>query len=91
MTHWLENREQVAVHGYAPHDGLWAVFHWAERVDQGDSDGYGVVHRVAAATPAPEASALMMLLAGPDAYLDDPDLESALRQRARELLAHHGL
>jgi hypothetical protein len=26
------NRQQTAVHGYAPHDGLWAVFHWAERV-----------------------------------------------------------
>jgi hypothetical protein len=33
----------------------------------------------------------MMLLAGPDAYLDDPDLDGHRAALARELLEHHGL
>ena len=33
----------------------------------------------------------MMLLAGPDAYLDDPDLDGYRAQLAEELLGHHGL
>jgi len=85
------NREQVAVTGYAPHDGLWAVFHWAERVDQGDSDGYGVMFTAWLLPPLPQRTGLMMLLAGPDAYLDDPDLDQHRAALARELLEHHGL
>jgi proteasome accessory factor C len=85
------NREQVAVTGYAPHDGLWAVFHWAERVDQGDSDGYGVMFTAWLLPPLPQRIGLMMLLAGPDAYLDDPDQDGYRAALARELLEHHGL
>jgi hypothetical protein len=85
------HRELVAVHGYAPHDGLWAVFHWAERVDQGASDGYGVVFTAWVLPPLPERIGLMMLLAGSDAYLDDPDLDGYRAALARGLLEHHGL
>ena len=85
------HREQVAVTGYAPHDGLWAVFHWAERVDQGDSDGYGVVFTAWLLPPLPQRIGLMMLLGGPDAYLDDPDLDGYRAALARELLEHHRL
>lgn len=85
------NRAQVAVHGYAPHEGLWAVFHWAERIDQGDSDGFGVVFTAWLLPPLPQRVGLMMLLAGPDAYLDDPDLDGHRADMARELLKHHGL
>ena len=85
------NREQLATTGYAPHDGLWAVFHWAERVDQGASDGYGVVFTAWLLPPLPQRVGLMMLLAGPDAYLDDPDMDGYRADLARELLEHHGL
>lgn len=85
------NREQVSVTGYAPHDGLWAVFHWAERVDQGDSDGYGVMFTARLLPPLPQRIGLMMLLAGPDAYLDDADLDGHRAELAQELLGHHGL
>ena len=46
-----------AVHGYAPHEGMWAVFHWAERVDQGESDGYGVLFTAWLLPPLPSGSA----------------------------------
>lgn len=85
------SREQVAVTGYVPHEGLWAVFHWSERVDQGDSDGYGVMFTAWLLPPLAERVGLMMLLAGPDAYLDDVGLDSHRAELARELLAHHGL
>ena len=67
------------------------MFHWAERVDQGDSDGYGVIFTAWLLPPLPQRIGLMMLLAGPDAYLDDPDLDGHRAELARELLAHHGL
>ncbi len=85
------NRELVAVHGYAPHEGMWAVFHWAERVDQGESDGFGVLFTAWLLPPLPQRIGLMMLLAGPDAYLDDPDLDGYRANLAEELLEHHGL
>jgi hypothetical protein len=41
--------------------------------------------------PLPQRVGLMMLLAGPDAYLDDPTLDGHRADLARELLEHHGL
>ena len=41
--------------------------------------------------PLPQRVRLMMLLAGPDAYLDDADLDGYRAALAQELLEHHGL
>ena len=41
--------------------------------------------------PLPQRIGLMMLLAGPDAYLDDPDLDGYRSDLTGEWLEHQGL
>lgn len=85
------NRELTPVTGVAPHRCMWAVRHWAERVDQGPADTDDIQFTAWLLPPVPQRAALICLAAGPGVDLDDPVLALATAQAATDLLAHHGL
>jgi proteasome accessory factor C len=85
------NRDLTPVRGVAPHRRMWAIRHWSERVEQRTADGDDVAFTAWLLPPVADRVALMCLVAGPQVDLDDDDLVTATRSRARELLAHHGL
>ncbi|MCU0300601.1 MAG: WYL domain-containing protein [Candidatus Nanopelagicales bacterium] len=85
------NRELTPVSGVARHRRMWAVRHWAERVDQGPADAEDVTFTAWVLPPVAERVAVMCLVAGAGTDLDDAALDAAVRQRARALLEHHGL
>ncbi len=85
------NRALTAVTGVAGHRQMWAVRHWAERVDQGEADSADVRFTAWMLPPVADRVALMCLVAGPGIDLDDADLDAGVGAAARELLDHHEL
>ncbi len=85
------NRSLTPVTGVAPHRAMWAVRHWAERVDQAQSDADDVEFTAWLLPPVDQRVALMCLAGGPGIDLDDPALDRAATRMATELLHHHGL
>lgn len=85
------SRELTPVTGYVPHAGLWSVQKWAERVEVTAEDAEGVTFRAQLLPPVEGRAALILLMAGTDAYLDEADLDSTVAELATRLLEHHGL
>jgi proteasome accessory factor C len=85
------NRTLTPVTGVAPHRAMWAVRHWAERVDQAGSDADDVAFTAWLLPPVAQRVALICLAGGPGIDIDDPTLAAATTQMATELLHHHGL
>jgi proteasome accessory factor C len=85
------NRTLTPVTGVAPHRSMWAVRHWAERVDQAQSDSDDVAFTAWLLPPVAQRVALICLAGGPGIDIDDPTLATAAPTMATELLRHHGL
>jgi len=85
------NRTLTPVTGVAPHRSMWAVRHWAERVDQANSDADDVAFTAWLLPPVAERVALICLAAGPGIDIDDDVLAQAAPAMASDLLRHHGL
>lgn len=85
------NRTLTPVTGVAPHRSMWAVRHWAERVDQAQSDADDVAFTAWLLPPVVQRIALICLAGGPGIDIDAPDLADAAPAMATELLRHHGL
>lgn len=85
------HRKLTRVTGYTPHCGMWAIRHWSERIEEILVDSSGVAFAAWLLPPVQPRVALMLLLAGPEADVDDPELSAGRAARAKELLAHHGL
>lgn len=85
------NRVLTPVSGVGAHRCMWAVRHWAERVDQAMFDTEDVAFTAWLLPPVAERAALICLAAGPGIDLDDPALVRATSDRATALLHHHGL
>lgn len=86
-----QNRTLTPVSGVAPHRAMWAVRNWAERVDQARFDTDDVQFTAWLLPPVAPRVALICLAAGPGIDIDDECLCEVVGQRARELMAHHGL
>lgn len=84
-------RQLTVVTGYVPHSALWSVEKWAERLEATAQDRDGLAFRAHLLPPVEGRAALILLMAGDDAYLDDPALDRAAADLAQRLLAHHGL
>lgn len=85
------NRRLTPVSGYSPHSGLWAIRRFSEITELQESDSEGATFTAWLLPPVPDRAGLMLLLAGRDAYLDDPALDAQRDIRATELAEHHGL
>ena len=85
------SRELTPVTGYVPHAGLWSVQKWAERVEVTSQDAHGATFRAQLLPPVDGRSALILLMAGTEAYLDQADLDATVAELATRLLEHHGL
>lgn len=97
-----EHRATAEVTGIVPKAGRWAVYHYAEAVtwDGGTSDSWAasdysrgaeVAFTAQVLPPVPERCALMVLAAGPEAFLDDVQLDRAAGHMAQRLWDHHDL
>ncbi len=84
-------RALVPISGYVPQSGRWAVAKWSERTKVTGEDPDGVAFTADLLPPVGWRCALMMLMAGPEAYLDDEDADVEAASLAERLLAHHGL
>jgi hypothetical protein len=71
------NRTLSAVSGIAPHRSMWAVRHWAERVDQSHADADDVAFTAWLLPPVAERVALIGLAGGPGIDIDDDTLAQA--------------
>jgi proteasome accessory factor C len=85
------NRATITVTGYMPHAGAWALRKWTESYAKGAADEHGFVFTAQMLPPVAERAALILILGGPDAYLDDEGQVAEAKALARELAAHHGL
>lgn len=85
------NRALTPITGVAPHRSMWAVRHWAERVDQARADADDVEFTAWLLPPVAQRVALMCLAGGPGIDVDDSTLAQAVDDMATELLRHHGL
>jgi proteasome accessory factor C len=85
------NRTLTPVTGVAPHRSMWAVRHWAERVDQAHSDTDDVAFTAWLLPPVPQRVALICLAGGPGIDINDNTLAAAAPAMATELLHHHDL
>ena len=85
-------RALVDVTLVVPHDGRWAVDLLAERVAVLESDDDDACVTASVLPPVEDRVGLMLLLAGPAAFVTEPDaLASSGARLARRLLDHHGL
>ena len=85
------NRTLTPVSGVAPHRSMWAVRHWAERVDQARSDADDVEFTAWLLPPVPQRVALICLAGGPGIDINDNTLSDAAAEMATTLLDHHRL
>lgn len=86
------NRAAVEVELVVPQGGRWAVERFAERVTLLSDDETDVSLRAALLPPVAHRLGLILLSAGPQAFVVSPkDLAGAGEALARELLAHHSV
>jgi proteasome accessory factor C len=92
IDHRIErHRQPAAVELLVPHDARWLVELHAESVDVLDDDEDRLRIRARLVPPVGPRLGLVLLAAGPHAYVTDPvNLRGAGRDLARALLAHHG-
>lgn len=84
------NRAITAVELVVPQDRRWAVDRFAERVEVLQEDESDVKLRAHLLPPVAQRLGLVLVTAGPDAYvMEPPDLADAGRDLAADLLAHH--
>jgi hypothetical protein len=80
----------VAVTFVVPQGARWAVERHAEPAEVVQEDEEGVKLRANVLPPVQRRVGLVLLVAGPDAFVTEPaDLRDAGCDLARELLAHH--
>jgi proteasome accessory factor C len=85
-------RRAVTVSVVVPHRSSWVVEQLAERVRVVRSDDDDLQLEADVLPPVADRVGLMLVVAGPDAFVTDPaGLTAAGRDTARALLEHHGL
>jgi proteasome accessory factor C len=85
------HRRAAAVELVVPYDARWVVELHAESVDVLDDDEDRLRIRARLIPPVGPRLGLVLLAAGPHAYVTDPvNLRGAGRDLARALLSHHG-
>jgi proteasome accessory factor C len=87
----LAQRALTRITGFVPPSGRWVLDKWAERVEVDSEDATGLQFTAHVLPPVGWRCALMMLMAGPEAWLDEPALDAEKGVLAERLLAHHGL
>jgi predicted DNA-binding transcriptional regulator YafY len=84
------NRREVAVTFVVPQDARWIVERHAESAEVLDEDEESVKLLANVLPPVQRRVGLVLLIAGPDAFVTEPeDLRDTGSDLARELLAHH--
>jgi proteasome accessory factor C len=84
------NRTERAVDVVVPQDARWVVERWAESVTPLQEDEESVKLRASLLPPIDWRLGLILVTAGPDAFVVEPrELGDAGRTLARELLTHH--
>jgi proteasome accessory factor C len=86
-----EARATTPVTGYVAHRSRWAVEHWSEKTEVGESDEHGLTFTAHVLPPLGWRCGLMRITAGPDLDFDDPRLDDEAADLAGRLLTHHGL
>ncbi len=84
-------RELSPITGYVPHSGRWAVEKWSERFEVTKQDVDGLMFTAQVLPPVGWRCALMILMAGPEAMVNEEDFSREAQALAERLLAHHGL
>jgi proteasome accessory factor C len=84
------NRQEVAVELVLPQEARWVAARFAERLDVLEEDESAVKVRAHVLPPVAERIGLMLVVAGPDAFVMAPAaVEQAGAELAARLLAHH--
>jgi proteasome accessory factor C len=84
------NRREVAVTFVVPQGARWVVERHAESAEVLEEDEESVKLRANVLPPVQRRVGLVLLIAGPDAFVTEPaELRDAGRDLARELLTHH--
>lgn len=84
------NRRRTSVVLVVPQAARWAVDRFAERVEVVQEDEESVKLRAEMLPPVPRRVGLVLITAGPDAYVMEPaDLRDAGASVAADLLDHH--
>lgn len=84
------NRHEQQVELVVPQDARWVVDRFAEGSDVLAEDAESVLLRVRLLPPVERRLGILLLTAGPEAFVTDPPaLADAGRRLARELLEHH--
>ena len=85
-----ENRQLRAVEVVVPQGARWAVELYAESAELLEEDEDSVKLRARLLRPVEQRLGLLLIAAGPDAFVvSPPELVDAARKLARDLLAHH--
>lgn len=84
------SRRRVQVHGDVPHDRTWLINKFGTNTKFNYTEEY-VEFWTDVREPIMDRTAMMMLLAGAEACLYDPEYDMASAHLAKELLEHHGL
>ncbi len=85
-------RRPTRVRLVVPASEEWAVSFFSEAYVLADADDSGVLVDVDLLPPVEERLGLLLVVAGPDAFVVEPrSLAAAGERTARDLLAHHGL
>ncbi|TDE10125.1 helix-turn-helix transcriptional regulator [Jiangella asiatica] len=85
-----ENRRELAVDVVVPQDARWVVDRFAESSEVLDEDEESVKLRARLLPPVDQRLGILLLVAGPLAFVTDPPhLADAGRTLARELLDHY--
>jgi proteasome accessory factor C len=87
----IAQRALTRITGFVPPSGRWVLDKWAERVEVDSEDATGLQFTAHVLPPVEWRCALMMLMAGPEAWIDQPDLDAEKGVLAERLLAHHRL
>lgn len=84
------NRQEQTVELVVPHGMRWAVEAYAESIEVLEEDEESLKVRAQMLPPLPRRVGLLLVAAGPDAFVVQPkDLVDAGRGVASQLLAHH--
>lgn len=87
-----KQRERAVVDVVLPHSGRWAADMYAEDVEVLQADEEVVKLRLGLLPPLEQRVGMLLLAAGPEAFVvDPPALDSAGAVLAEELLTHHSV